>query len=338
MLGEDEHSLVPSPGFVVKTSLEAPTTDPQVAAGTKVFLNICSNKRVPEAPGGLDKIEEAILRDDWAIPVIVSSARDDIDKAGSKCLVYDCCVNTKILQRALRDANVRIILIESCLEVAEGHAGTTFSREYKLPKLRWKGPVGVPIVYRNGAAPSKSPNGTAAASEHTITSTLDDLAMKIANDEKNMQKANGDRSSPTKRVSNNSLLFVEQEGDQDIEGVSLLPNSVDKSSKKSLIQEIGTGEPTDADLPEYNKADFANVDIRDLKRTVFPLYQVSVTSEDTKALSSATLEIDESSRLLVVKLQGSTAKDVAVKVPSNASLETMQAFFATDTDTLSIFL
>ncbi|KAK9239688.1 pre-RNA processing PIH1/Nop17-domain-containing protein [Lipomyces kononenkoae] len=128
MLDEREHSLIPSPGFVVKTSLEAPTTDPQAAAGSKVFLNICSSKRVPEAPGGFDRIEEAILRDDWSIPVIVSSAREDTDKAGSKCLVYDCCVNTKILQRALRDSNVRIVLIESCLEVAGDHAGTLFSR------------------------------------------------------------------------------------------------------------------------------------------------------------------------------------------------------------------
>ncbi|KAK9324547.1 PIH1 family [Lipomyces orientalis] len=128
MLNESEYTLIPSPGFVVKTALQAPTTDPPASVGTKVFLNICYNKRVPAAPGGLERIEEAIMRDDWAIPIIVSSAREDADKAGSKCLVYDCCANTKILQHALRDSNVRLVLIESCLEVAEGHAGTTFSR------------------------------------------------------------------------------------------------------------------------------------------------------------------------------------------------------------------
>ncbi|KAK9352575.1 pre-RNA processing PIH1/Nop17-domain-containing protein [Lipomyces doorenjongii] len=133
MLNEGEYSLVPSPGFVVKTALQLPTTDPPASAGTKVFLNICYNKRVPEAPSGFEKIEEAIMRDDWAIPVIVSSAREDTDKAGSKCLVYDCCANTKILQYALRDNNVRLVLIESCLEVAEHHAGTAFSRGILSP-------------------------------------------------------------------------------------------------------------------------------------------------------------------------------------------------------------
>ncbi|KAK9256059.1 PIH1 family [Lipomyces tetrasporus] len=128
MSNEGEYTLIPSPGFVVKTALQAPTTDPPASVGTKVFVNICYNKRVPEAPGGLERIEEAIMRDDWAIPIIVSSAREDKDKAGSKCLVYDCCANTKILQHALRDSNVRLVLIESCLEVAEGHARTIFSR------------------------------------------------------------------------------------------------------------------------------------------------------------------------------------------------------------------
>ncbi|KAK9431278.1 hypothetical protein V1505DRAFT_58911 [Lipomyces doorenjongii] len=202
--------------------------------------------------------------------------------------------------------------------------------------------MGVPIVYRDEAATYKSVvNDDAATSKPTIASTLDDLAKNITNDD-HPKNANGGIKQPSSRTmaeSNNSLLFVEQEADQDANGISLLPNMTKQNSKKLVIEEIESKSSADSTAASPDKtANSFNVSIRELKRPLFPMYQVTVISEDTKALSSATLELEDSSRQLVIKLQGSPSKDVEVMVPPRANLEKMQVFFAMDTNILSIFL
>ena len=109
--------LAPKAGFCIKSSSLTPTALPQpplppsslnllepnpspilVPKGLKVFINIAWDPHVPPPPeGNEDVIKRAMQGEDvdyekdpsaWYVPVIVSNARQDIDKGASESLFF----------------------------------------------------------------------------------------------------------------------------------------------------------------------------------------------------------------------------------------------------------
>lgn len=126
--------LDPTPGFVVKT---ATLTGPR----TKVFINVCSDNQLPEPDTlNVDEVTRRVKKNEnWVVPIVVSPKREDVDKAGKPCVVFDACMNQAVLLLGVRDKGINILIIETCIELVEDSSGLMLDRNYVLPKLRAKG-------------------------------------------------------------------------------------------------------------------------------------------------------------------------------------------------------
>ncbi|KND03214.1 uncharacterized protein SPPG_02270 [Spizellomyces punctatus DAOM BR117] len=142
--------IVPEPGFVIKTHNQTQVGD--WPAGLKVFINICHSPHVPAPPLASDEeIRRAINAEDnaaYKVPLSLSSPKADRDKTGKTCLVFDACVNTDPLNKALMDMDFKLFLIELSLEWVEEKHKLDLSREFTIPKLRSKGPLSKHIIRR----------------------------------------------------------------------------------------------------------------------------------------------------------------------------------------------
>ncbi|ODQ68042.1 hypothetical protein NADFUDRAFT_48702 [Nadsonia fulvescens var. elongata DSM 6958] len=139
---ESDIQLDPTPGFVIKTLLVVATNSPKKRLqGTKFFINVCHDSQIPEPEDGYGPEVIANIQNggDWIIPIVVSEEREDKDKAGKPCYVWDCCTNPKVLKAAFKSIEIRALLIETCIELVEDRGTLQLSREFTLPKLASKG-------------------------------------------------------------------------------------------------------------------------------------------------------------------------------------------------------
>lgn len=126
--------LDPTPGYAIKTK--------ELSTGVKVFINVCTDSQVP-TPEVVDS--SAIARliqqgSDWTVPIVVSNPpRNDMDKSGAPCYVWDCCMNPEVVLLGISESLVKDLTIETCLELVEDASGTMLDRNYKLPRMKAKG-------------------------------------------------------------------------------------------------------------------------------------------------------------------------------------------------------
>lgn len=138
-------TLEPKSGFVFKTKLLAPTVNPQRAINTKIFVNVCSNGKVPLPDLSThsfspETVYPLIMNNQWEIPIIVSSERKDTDNKGQLSLVYDCFINDKCLTWVLLNQDLKKILVEWCMESIELRFSISMDHDLiKYPKLSYKG-------------------------------------------------------------------------------------------------------------------------------------------------------------------------------------------------------
>lgn len=131
--------LNPQPGFVVKTKI----VDGKGAHvyATKVFINICYDDQVPKPSATFDPetVFPKIVNNEWEVPIIVSQEKTSKDKKGAPSFVYDCCVNNECFQWVQLNKDLRLIVIEWCLEAIEMMYEVVLEREYAIPKMLSKG-------------------------------------------------------------------------------------------------------------------------------------------------------------------------------------------------------
>ena len=140
--------LHPKPIFVIKTKRLTPY--PPI----KLFINLAHAPEVPAPPDlgefktNSQRMYALIMDNKWDIPIVTSSMRRDTDKRGKECVVYDCVVNSRVVEYILgsnddtKGANValRDILVEWCIESIEVADKCIVSRDdIKFPKLKVKG-------------------------------------------------------------------------------------------------------------------------------------------------------------------------------------------------------
>ncbi|KAF3990868.1 hypothetical protein FT663_01899 [Candidozyma haemuli var. vulneris] len=138
---EDPQTIVldPTGGFVVKTRVVE--GNDSHAFSTKVFINVCHDLQVPKPPGEFvpEEVFPLIVKNEWEIPLIVSPERRDKDKKGVPSIVYDCCINTECFSWVQVNNDLRLILIEWCIESVELMYGIVLDRTYSVPKMLSKG-------------------------------------------------------------------------------------------------------------------------------------------------------------------------------------------------------
>ncbi|KAI3407008.2 hypothetical protein KGF56_000301 [Candida oxycetoniae] len=132
-------TLHPEPGFVVKTKILECADSTKVL--TKVFINICHDDQVPKPSTEFnpDVVFPLIIENQWEIPIVVSKVKETRDKKGFPSLVYDCCINTRCFTWCQINKDLRLILIEWCIESVETINSLVLERDYSLPKMLSKG-------------------------------------------------------------------------------------------------------------------------------------------------------------------------------------------------------
>ena len=136
--GQNVKFLKPESGYVIKSWR---TTDQM-----KIFVNICFSDHVAEAsitPG-----EEAGTKGQHiSIPHSLGGPRDEMDKSGGKCIVYDVCFNDKTYTWGQVDKRMKVVLQDAALDFIEQHGKFKVDRSnLKFPKLKAKGSIPATII------------------------------------------------------------------------------------------------------------------------------------------------------------------------------------------------
>lgn len=208
-------TLNPLPSFVIKTLLVADTKKPVRKQGTKVFINVCVDPQIPEPEGGYG--DELILRvsqgEDWIIPIVPSIERTDVDKKGVSCQVWDCCMNPRVIVEAMANPAIKILLVETCIELIEDKAHVQLSREYVLPKLTVKGELQRTMLHKSQLSGTDN-------QKVSLVSGVDSMVRDIMNKRANQQEE-GDEQNVLTDNSMKSLL-IQEIGDSNDENLEVL--------------------------------------------------------------------------------------------------------------------
>ena len=163
--GESVVFINPKPGYVLKTKNNT---------GSKVFINICSDEHVDKPSSKVERVSGAQGLQ-WSIPYSQSQPRQDIDKSGEKCMVYDVIFHPDTLYLAGKDVRLRDVVHSTALDAVEKSFDVQCERNnLKFPKMKFKG-VFRPTVIRRPQNPG------AASSEKPLSQpSMEDLLPEVA--------------------------------------------------------------------------------------------------------------------------------------------------------------
>ena len=142
---EDALRVVPSPGFVLKTTAKPAAPEGMAAAGevksVKYFINICAHEAVgvPKQVKRLD--DEGKEVEGVSVPVSIGPQNPCEDNKKDPCVSTDCVVNPKVLADADEDKTgaQRDFLCQLAMTYVEQKYKLAMDRKYKLPRLKYKG-------------------------------------------------------------------------------------------------------------------------------------------------------------------------------------------------------
>ena len=125
--GKQGLTIVPEAGFVVKTRA--------LETNEKVFINFCKSPKVKSFSKDADPNDPSVER--VRIPLSLGPARNDLDKGGDACVVYDVVFNTEVMDQAINSSEFKEFLIGLGLGwVMEKSGGGLDVTTYNLVKLR----------------------------------------------------------------------------------------------------------------------------------------------------------------------------------------------------------
>ncbi len=139
--GGEGEEITPEPAFVVKTKDDT---------GRKVFINVLGSPAIG-APGGWeggrvpDHVEEALRRQEAApdeslrFPLSLSEPRNDLDRKGEPCTVFDCAFNADVVKQAAAHRRLQVFLVELAMGWTSSKHDLILDPKFKLPRLKYKG-------------------------------------------------------------------------------------------------------------------------------------------------------------------------------------------------------
>lgn len=128
--GVDVKFINPLPGHVLKTSKNGEE---------KCFVNICSSAQVGK-PVNKPTVQGNTRGMQWSIPHSLSQPREDMDKAGAHCTVYDVVFHPDTYHMAEKNARFRKMIHDMALDAVERLFKVTLDKvNVKMPKMKFKG-------------------------------------------------------------------------------------------------------------------------------------------------------------------------------------------------------
>ena len=260
--GMDVKFVHPEPGYVMKTTVDG---------DTKAFINICKNEHVekPEVSRALNP-KTGVMAPNWSLPHTMAPPRDDTDKEGQKCRVFDVVFHPDAYRMAESNERFRKMLNTTALETIERQFAVKLDKtNVKFPKMTFKGTPQATVIRTKKEVDGK------AKGDHTADK--DDIFNKIPYPYDN-------KTSAEKSEENEERARKNQE----------------KQKNKKKEKEVG-----DAEVPKYSIVHRQEVDFQDYRNA--PDARSSTRPKEIvihielpllKSASSANLDIFERRLLL----------------------------------------
>ena len=143
--GMDIEFVNPVPGYVVKT-----TCDGEM----KAFINICKNEHIEKPSSQRQVGPDGKAGLSWSIPHSFAPARDDVDKFGNKCKVFDFVVHPDTYRMAETNDRFKKMIHNTAFDGIERQFDTKLDRKnMKFPKMTFKGTPKATVVRKKSTEP-----------------------------------------------------------------------------------------------------------------------------------------------------------------------------------------
>ena len=141
--GFDVKFVHPKPGYVVKTT---------VNGERKAFINVCTNDNI-EKPSSQQKVgpdgKKGLA---WSIPHSFSPLRDDVDKHGNKCEVFDFVIHPDTYRMAETNNRFKAMIQDTAFDGIERQFAVKLDRKnVRFPKMKFKGTPTATVIRTKGA-------------------------------------------------------------------------------------------------------------------------------------------------------------------------------------------
>ena len=141
--------VTPEPGFVAKTHSFT-------HQARKTFINLCQSEHV-DPPGQIEVQGGAPDECQMRIPLSLGPPREDLDKDGAVCCVYDVVFHPDTIASALGEKEFRGFVLQLALHQIKEKHGDELSEDLKFPKLanNYKGLAPLPQLMRRKGMSAK---------------------------------------------------------------------------------------------------------------------------------------------------------------------------------------
>ncbi len=141
----------PEPGHVIKTS---------VNGEKKAFINVCKNDNIAKPTANKKSGPTGNIGLQWSIPHSFAPPKDDIDKGGQKCTVYDVVFHPDTYRMSETNVKFRQMLHDTALDGIERQFDVKLDRKnLKFPKMKYKGsPTATVIRSKTDEGPKDVPD------------------------------------------------------------------------------------------------------------------------------------------------------------------------------------
>ena len=170
--GIDISFINPEPCYVLKSSVDGQK---------KAFINICKNDKVSK-PTSVPMTQSGSPGLNWSLPYTQAPPRDDLDKNGNRCTVFDVVFHPDTHRLAENNAQFKEMLNNIALDAVEGNFDVQLDRNnLKFPKMKYKG-CPRPTVIRK-----KMENASVARNEFSVPDSVYPYKFPVEDNEKEPQ-------------------------------------------------------------------------------------------------------------------------------------------------------
>uniref|UniRef100_A0A0A9ZGU2 Protein kintoun n=1 Tax=Lygus hesperus TaxID=30085 RepID=A0A0A9ZGU2_LYGHE len=146
--GVDSTFLRPTPGYVIKTSVEN---------DCQAFINVCYNEKI-ERPSSVRIVKDGKEGDNWSVPHVFGKGRMEINKEKVEILVYDVLFHPMALDLAHRNPEFKNLVNDTAMTAVEdGDKVKLDRRNARIAKSSFVGGK-FPCLLRKKSDKEKSPD------------------------------------------------------------------------------------------------------------------------------------------------------------------------------------
>ncbi|XP_022090629.1 protein kintoun-like [Acanthaster planci] len=234
--GTDVVFVHPEPGYVIKTN---------VNGEQKAFINVCKSDKIAKPTAANARRADGCLGTQWSVPHSLAPGREDLDKSGQKCVVYDCVFHPDCFQAAEKEKRLVNVMDDTALSSIESNFNIKLDRQNvtKMKNLKFKGQPR-PTVLRTKS--KSGPSGeTDALKDFNIEYPYKDANKKNAKGGSNLPAKSASKISGTRNTSSDNLsdpiepkYSIIHRGHFDMQHFTNAPDSMPTTRPHELIVKI----------------------------------------------------------------------------------------------------